>query len=82
MCSCTKPGGWVEFQEWDANIKSEDGTLKGTSLFKLQDTVKSVFEDMGMNVNPGPELGAWLEKEGFVNIKTEVRYLRVLSYPS
>jgi hypothetical protein len=76
--SCTKPGGWVEFQEWDANIRSEDDSLKGTHLFKLQDTVKKVFEDMGINVNPGPEIGDWLEKAGFVNIKTEVRSLRSL----
>lgn len=70
--SATKPGGWVEFQDWDGQIRSDDKTLEGTYLLQLQDTAKKAFEEMGINVNPGPEVKGWLENAGFTNITHKV----------
>ncbi|KAF3479485.1 uncharacterized protein GIQ15_06461 [Arthroderma uncinatum] len=69
--SCTKPGGWVEFQDWDGTIRSDDGTLKGTHLFMLQEAVKNAFVEMGITSNPGAECGGWLKDAGFINVTTE-----------
>ncbi|KDB27304.1 hypothetical protein H109_00881 [Trichophyton interdigitale MR816] len=69
--TCTKPGGWVEFQDWDGTIRSDDDTLKGTHLFQLQETVKEAFIEMGINANPGAECGSWLKDVGFTNITTQ-----------
>ncbi|EFR01251.1 hypothetical protein MGYG_04255 [Nannizzia gypsea CBS 118893] len=69
--NCTKPGGWVEFQDWDGTIRSDDDTLKGTDLFKLQETVKEAFIEIGINSNPGAECGSWLKDAGFINITTQ-----------
>ncbi|DAA77364.1 TPA_exp: hypothetical protein A8136_6624 [Trichophyton benhamiae CBS 112371] len=69
--TCTKPGGWVEFQDWDGTIRSDDDTLKGTHLFQLQETVKEAFIEMGINANPGAECGSWLKDAGFINITTQ-----------
>ncbi|KAK2865212.1 hypothetical protein FQN49_003801 [Arthroderma sp. PD_2] len=69
--SCTKPGGWVEFQDWDGTIRSDDGTLKGTHIFMLQETVKDAFVEIGINSNPGAQCGGWLKEAGFINITTQ-----------
>lgn len=70
--SCTKPGGWVEFQDWDGTIRSDDDTLNGTDLLMLQESVKDAFIEMGINANPGAECGNWLKEAGFINITTQV----------
>ncbi|EZF26553.1 hypothetical protein H100_01302 [Trichophyton rubrum MR850] len=69
--TCTKPGGWVEFQDWDGTIRSDDDTLKGSHLFQLQETVKEAFIEMGINANPGAECSSWLKDAGFTNITTQ-----------
>ncbi|EFE39822.1 hypothetical protein TRV_05460 [Trichophyton verrucosum HKI 0517] len=76
--SCTKPGGWVEFQDWDGTIRSDDDTLKGTHLFQLQETVKEAFIEMGINANPGAECGSWLKDAGFINITTQDKHLKTV----
>ncbi|KAM5507685.1 hypothetical protein McanMca71_000953 [Microsporum canis] len=69
--NCTKPGGWVEFQDWDGTIRSDDDTLNGTDLLMLQESVKDAFIEIGINANPGAECGSWLKEAGFINITTQ-----------
>ncbi|KAK2782269.1 hypothetical protein FQN51_004660 [Onygenales sp. PD_10] len=79
--NCTKPGGWVEFQDWDGQISSDDGSVKDTNILKLQDTVKQVFVDMGINCNPGAEYKNWLEAAGFTNIATKAIKVPLGTWP-
>ena len=66
-----KPGGWVEFQDYDGYPISEDGSLEGTALKKYYDEVYSAFEEAGCEIRPGPKLEQWFRDAGFVNIHVE-----------
>lgn len=66
-----KPGGWVEFQDWDGYPYSEDGSLNGTGLQKYYDEVYGAFEKAGYEVRPGPKLEEWFKDAGFVNIQVK-----------
>ena len=63
-----KPGGWVEFQDWDGYPLSEDGSLKDTGLERYYNEVYGAFEEAGYEVPPGIKLETWLKDSGFVNI--------------
>ncbi|KAL1994558.1 hypothetical protein VTN49DRAFT_2028 [Thermomyces lanuginosus] len=66
-----KPGGWVEFQDWDGYPTSEDGSHKGTGLQRFYDEVYGAFEGAGYEVRPGIKLEQWFKDAGFVNIHVE-----------
>ncbi|KAL1996411.1 hypothetical protein VTN49DRAFT_176 [Thermomyces lanuginosus] len=66
-----KPGGWVEFQDWDGYPVSEDGSLNGTDLQRYYDEVSGAFEKAGYEVSPGPKLEKWFKDAGFVNIHVQ-----------
>ncbi|KAL1991441.1 hypothetical protein VTN49DRAFT_5433 [Thermomyces lanuginosus] len=63
-----KPGGWVEFQDWDCYPFSEDGSLDGTALQKYQNEINKAFEKAGYEMRPGPKLKEWFKEAGFQNI--------------
>lgn len=65
---CTKPGGWVEFQDWDARIRSEDGTLEGTGLKRYYDEIVRAYENAGYPASPGRHFKEWFEEAGFVDV--------------
>lgn len=69
--NCTKPGGWVEFQDWDAQIRSEDGSIKGTAIEKYYTEVINAFEKAGYPTRPGPHLEEWFREAGFVDIHVQ-----------
>ncbi|KAL1990221.1 hypothetical protein VTN49DRAFT_6060 [Thermomyces lanuginosus] len=66
-----KPGGWVEFQDWNGYPISEDGSLDGTALQRYYQEVYGAFETAGYEVAPGPKLEQWFKDAGFVNIHVE-----------
>ncbi|KAL1995164.1 hypothetical protein VTN49DRAFT_1351 [Thermomyces lanuginosus] len=66
-----KPGGWVEFQDWDGYPYSEDGSLDGTGLQKYFNEVYGAFEEAGYETRPGTKLEQWFKDAGFVNIHVE-----------
>ncbi|KAL1990673.1 hypothetical protein VTN49DRAFT_6512 [Thermomyces lanuginosus] len=66
-----KPGGWVEFQDWDVYPITLDSSLKDTGLHRYYDEVCSAFEEAGYEVRPGPKLERWFKDAGFVNIHVE-----------
>ncbi|KAL1993442.1 hypothetical protein VTN49DRAFT_3391 [Thermomyces lanuginosus] len=66
-----KPGGWVEFQDWDAYPLSEDDSLKDTGFKRFYDEVIGAFEDAGYEARPGAKLEQWFKDAGFVNIHVE-----------
>ena len=65
----TKPGGWVEFQDFDIQYYSEDGSLKEThSMLQWITTLLKASHDLGREPNPGPKLEGLLQDAGFVNV--------------
>ncbi|KAL1991243.1 hypothetical protein VTN49DRAFT_5747 [Thermomyces lanuginosus] len=66
-----KPGGWVEFQDWDGYPYSEDGSFDGTNLQKYYNEVYGAFEKAGYEARPGPKLEEWFKDAGFVNIQVK-----------
>ncbi|KAL1991059.1 hypothetical protein VTN49DRAFT_5563 [Thermomyces lanuginosus] len=66
-----RPGGWVEFQDWDGPPYSEDGSLSGTGLEQYYNEMYSAFQKAGHEVRPGPKLEQWFNDAGFVNIHVE-----------
>lgn len=66
-----KPGGWVEFQDWDGYPSSADGSFNGTALQRYFDELNGAFEEAGDEVRPGPRLEQWFKDAGFVNIHVE-----------
>ena len=71
-----KPGGWVEFQDWDAYPLSGDGSLDDTGFKRFYDEVIGAFEDAGYEARPGAKLEQWFKEAGFVNT------WRSLSFPT
>jgi len=67
----TTPGGWVEMQDWDAMMYSEDGSTKGTSIERYWEYVIPAFEKAGITIRPGPNLEKWFREAGFVDIHVE-----------
>ena len=65
----TSSGGWVEFEDWDLNLYSTDGTLTPEHAFKRLHTLFiEACEVMGRVASPGQHLKRWFEEAGFVNI--------------
>ncbi|KAJ9192865.1 hypothetical protein DTO164E3_8011 [Paecilomyces variotii] len=68
------PGGWVEFQEWDTGLFSEDGSTDGTSIKQYYEILNSEFAKIGRVINTGPRLEGWMRDAGFKNIQVK-KYL-------
>lgn len=66
-----KPGGWVEFQDWNSHPYSNDGSTEGTWLKQYQELVIDAFEKAGYEANPGPKLEEWFRDAGFKNIRVK-----------
>ncbi|EGE85185.2 UMTA, variant [Blastomyces dermatitidis ER-3] len=67
--ACLKPGGWAEFQDWDAMVQSADGTTKGTSIERYFTSTLPAFEMAGYITRPGIYLEKWMKDAGFVNVQ-------------
>jgi len=65
----TKPGGWVEFQDWDTMIYSADGSItKETALFQFHDLTCGRRGRAGFDPHPGRSLEKWVKNAGFINV--------------
>lgn len=71
MTRNTVPGGWVEIQDWDCTLRSEDGSTKNTSIEQYYDIVIGAFEKAGYETRPGPNLEQWFREVGFENIHVQ-----------
>ncbi|MCJ1262518.1 hypothetical protein MMC22_002388 [Lobaria immixta] len=68
----TKPGGWAEFQDFDARYYSEDGSMvEGSVVDSWVKTWVQATVDGGKDVHPGSQLEGWMQNAGFQNIRTE-----------
>ncbi|KAH0846300.1 putative methyltransferase [Fonsecaea pedrosoi] len=65
-----KPGGWVEFQEWDTHIYSKDDSLaEDAALFKFHHYTCGRRTAAGYDSQPGPKVEGWLRDAGFINVQ-------------
>lgn len=73
--TCTKPGGWVEFQDWDCMIHSPDGSIsKHSSLWRWHEATLGRIEATNTG-RPGPSLERWMKDAGFVNVVVHQYYI-------
>ncbi|WYZ44026.1 hypothetical protein EsH8_VII_000462 [Colletotrichum jinshuiense] len=64
-----KPGGWVEFQDYNISLISEDGTLTDEHYSsKWSKLLTEACEKIGREPCPGPRLEGWVKDAGFVDI--------------
>ncbi|KAL2809005.1 S-adenosyl-L-methionine-dependent methyltransferase [Aspergillus granulosus] len=77
-----KPGGWIEFQEYEANINSDDGThVKAPMLLDLVNTLEEASQKFGKQLSVAPSLSGWLEAAGFTNVTVDIYKCPVGSWP-
>ncbi|KAI9373650.1 S-adenosyl-L-methionine-dependent methyltransferase [Aspergillus egyptiacus] len=77
-----KPGGWIEFQEYEACIHSDDGThVKAPMLMDLSRRLDEASRRFGKRVSIAPSLTQWLEAAGYTNITSDVYKCPVGSWP-
>ncbi|KAL1963049.1 hypothetical protein VTN77DRAFT_8797 [Rasamsonia byssochlamydoides] len=76
-----KPGGWVEFQDWDQYPFSEDGSLKGTTFEQYFNEVIGAFYKNGYEGSPGPRLEQWFQDAGFVDIHVHKYRVPIGTWP-
>lgn len=66
--ACTKPGGWVEFHDWDCMVESPDGSIPEESPFYFWHKAVLGRIEQTNTGRPGPHLGGWIRDAGFVNV--------------
>lgn len=68
-----KPGGWVEIQEFDGRVVSDDATLpQDSALPKFFNLAEVAVKKYGMTFRAGEKLQEPFEKAGFVNVSKVV----------
>lgn len=68
-----RPGGWIELQEYEATPMCDDGSMPDNDAAKhLYELVDKSFEKFGLKANLAPQLGTYLEKAGFEDIRCQV----------
>ncbi|KAK1759142.1 secondary metabolism regulator LAE1 [Echria macrotheca] len=77
-----RPGGWVEFQDYEMMVRSDDGTLtEQSSTHKWIHLEVEATLRAGREPNPGPQLEGWVRDAGFVNITHRVFKLPLGAWP-
>lgn len=73
LLSNLKPGGYIEFADWDCSPRCDDGSLKETDEIFINSTkFVEAGNILGQDPCPGPKLRRWAEDAGFVNVKEHV----------
>ncbi|KAK3332290.1 S-adenosyl-L-methionine-dependent methyltransferase [Cercophora scortea] len=63
------PGGYAEFQDFNLNFYSEDGSLTPSHTTKQWlDALIQASKLTGREMNPGPLLEGWIRDAGFTNV--------------
>lgn len=80
--SHVKPGGWVEFQDYDMQYYSDDGSMKlDCPLAKwIGLSIKAAYDNR-RDPSPGPKLEGWVRDAGFVDVHHERLKLPIGPWP-
>ncbi|PVI02860.1 S-adenosyl-L-methionine-dependent methyltransferase [Periconia macrospinosa] len=78
-----KPGGWVEFNDFDAHFyTSAGGEYNETnSIYKWAEQLRDGVRKLGVEPDPGPQLEGWVRETGFTNIHTRTMPFPVGTWP-
>jgi hypothetical protein len=64
-----KPGGWVEFSEYDIILKSQDKTIpKDYKPQEMLNWLSIACDKIGRPLGVGPKLKGWVEEKGFTKV--------------
>ena len=78
----TTPGGWVEFQDFDAGYRSDDGSLKPDNIIlKWASMLTDAAEKAGRTASPGSHLEGWAREAGFENVNHKIYKLPIGPWP-
>ncbi|KAI9882201.1 MAG: hypothetical protein M1823_006057 [Watsoniomyces obsoletus] len=77
-----KPGGWVEFQDYDLLYRSDDQSLHPEHhLMQWDEHCLKALNGMGQDPCPGPKLEGWVQDAGFTQITHRVFKMPVGAWP-
>jgi SAM-dependent methyltransferase len=78
----TKPGGWVEFQDFDMKFYTTNGEFTpGCPLDKWTDTIIEGIKKLNLEPEPGPKLEGWVRDAGFENVHHRLLPIPVGQWP-
>jgi len=78
----TKPGGWVEFQDFNMAFHSTDGTfVPGSPPEVWAKEVVAAIKTFGVEPEPGPKLEQWVRDAGFENVNHQLLPIPVGPWP-
>jgi len=78
----TKPGGWVEFQDFDMRFYSSDGTfIPGCATDEWAKEIVLGLKIMDFEPEPGPKLEKWVTDAGFQNVNHQCLPIPVGIWP-
>ena len=82
MSRQTKPGGWVEFQDFHLVNYSEDGSLKDdNNVNRFYKILREACDRMNRPVTVGANLKRYAEEAGFQNVHHRVFQLPIGTWP-
>ncbi|KAJ5654265.1 hypothetical protein N7490_001268 [Penicillium lividum] len=68
-----RPGGWVEVQEFEAMLTSDDGThVLAPTVIDWIDKLNKASTKFGKPMNVAPRVQSWMESGGFVNVTNDI----------
>ncbi|KAL4946356.1 hypothetical protein BDV06DRAFT_136748 [Aspergillus oleicola] len=68
-----RPGGWIEFQEFEAAVNSDDGTHeRAPMLLDLSRRLDEASSKFGKRVSIASSLAGWVRRAGFANVTEDV----------
>ncbi|KAF2463807.1 S-adenosyl-L-methionine-dependent methyltransferase [Lindgomyces ingoldianus] len=79
----TKPGGWVEFQDFDTMFyTSSNGDYKpGNLVEEWASKIREGLKKFGVEPDPGPKIEGWVKDAGFVNIQSKTLPFPIGTWP-
>ncbi|KIW27718.1 hypothetical protein, variant 1 [Cladophialophora immunda] len=77
-----KPGGWVEFQDFDLRNYSQDDSIPpDNKVLEWYNTLLEGCERIGRTASPGQHLKSWIQDAGFVNVHQKIFKLPLGAWP-
>jgi hypothetical protein len=68
-----KPGGWVEMQDYEANVSTDDDSAeRAPNLYKFQEVVAEASVQFGKDLQVARKQRQYMIEAGFVDVKDDV----------
>ncbi|PYH90270.1 UMTA methyltransferase family protein [Aspergillus ellipticus CBS 707.79] len=77
-----KPGGWVEIQEYEAWVYSDDGTDRDAVMVQaFQRKLEEASTQFGKRMNVAHDLKGWMENAGFAGVTDDIYKCPIGAWP-